>query len=119
MIHLNNILNILKLGNNWLNYKHSEKTKNLISELMKGKRKSEIHKINISKYKQGLIMLNKPKSEETKLKISLALKIHPSLKFSYKKYKPIIMTDINGNTIKTFQGVGVRGNFERIKFISK
>jgi hypothetical protein len=34
---------------------------------MKGKRKSEIHKINIS---NGL--LNKPKSEETKLKISLA-----------------------------------------------
>jgi hypothetical protein len=34
MIHLNNILNILKLGNNWLNYKHNEKkkTKNLISE---------------------------------------------------------------------------------------
>lgn len=27
MIHLDNILNILKLGNNWLNYKHSEKTK--------------------------------------------------------------------------------------------
>jgi hypothetical protein len=50
--------------------------------------------------------LNKPKSEETKLKIkiSLALKNHPSLKFSYKKYKPIIMTYINGNTIKTFQG---------------
>jgi hypothetical protein len=37
MIHLDNILNILKLGNNWLNYKHNEKnknnkTKNLISE---------------------------------------------------------------------------------------
>jgi hypothetical protein len=51
--------------------------------------------------------LNKTKSEETKLKISLALKNHPSLKFSYKKYKPIIMSDINGNTIKTFPGVGV------------
>jgi len=24
MIHLNNILNILKLGNNWLNYKHND-----------------------------------------------------------------------------------------------
>jgi hypothetical protein len=72
---------------------------------VKGKRKSEIHKINISN--GNLLMkdneqLNKPKSEETKLKISLALKIHPSLKFSYKKYKPIIMTDIIGNTIKTF-----------------
>jgi hypothetical protein len=44
-----------------------KKTTNWISELMKGKRKSEIHKINIS---NGL--LNKPKSEETKLKISLA-----------------------------------------------
>lgn len=33
----------------------------------------------------GLSQLNKPKSEETKLKISLALKNHPSLKFSYKK----------------------------------
>ncbi len=51
--------------------------------------------------------LNKPKSEETKLKISLAFKKnHPSLKFSYKKYKPIIMTDINGNKIKTLQGLG-------------
>ena len=69
---------------------------------MKGKRKSEIHKINIS---NGL--LNKPKSEETKLKISLALKNHPSLKFSDKKYKPIIMTDINGNTLKRLPGVGV------------
>lgn len=59
--------------------------------------------------------LNKPKSEETKLKIYLALKNHPSLKFSYKKYKPIIMTDINGNTIKTFKG----DTFERIKFIPK
>jgi hypothetical protein len=66
---------------------------------MKGKSNSEIHKINIS---NGL--LNKPKSEETKLKISLALKNHPSLKFSYKKYKPIIMTDIKGNTIKNSQG---------------
>jgi len=47
-----NILNLLKLGNNRLNYKHSEKTTNLISELMKGKRKSEIQKLNISK---GLI----------------------------------------------------------------
>jgi hypothetical protein len=42
--------------------------------------------------------------KETKLKISLALKNHPSLKFSYKKYKPIIMTDIKGNTIKTIPG---------------
>ena len=53
MIHLDNILNILKLGNNWLNYKHSEKTKNLISEQakpVKRKRKSEIQK---NKYKQG------------------------------------------------------------------
>lgn len=49
--------------------------------------------------------LNKPKSEETKLKIYLALKIHPSLKFSYKKYKPVIMTDIKFNNIKTLQGV--------------
>jgi hypothetical protein len=56
---------------------------------------------------QLTLQLNKPKSEETKLKISLALKNHPSLKFSYKKYKPIIMTDIKGNTIKTFQGVGI------------
>jgi hypothetical protein len=44
---------------------------------VKGKRKSERHKINISN--GNLLMkdneqLNKPKSEETKLKISLALK---------------------------------------------
>jgi hypothetical protein len=55
----------------------------------------------------GLTQRNKPKSEETKFKISLALKNHPSLKFSYKKYKPIRMTDFNGNSIQTFQGVGV------------
>ena len=63
--------------------------------------------------------LNKPKSEETKLKIkiSLALKNHPSLKFSYKKYKPIIMTDINGKYHKNIPRG--RGNFERIKFIPK
>ena len=47
------------------------------TKLVKGKRKSERHKINIS---NGNILmkdneqLNKPKSEETKLKISLALK---------------------------------------------
>jgi hypothetical protein len=60
---------------------------------VKGKRKSKIQKINIS---NGTVKaeLNKHKSEETKLKISLALKNHPSLKFSYQKYKPIIRTDI-------------------------
>jgi group I intron endonuclease len=62
-----NILNLLKSGNNWLNFKHSEQTKKLISELMKGKTLSELHQINISK---GL--LNQTKSEETKFKISLA-----------------------------------------------
>jgi hypothetical protein len=62
---------------------------------MKGRKLSEIHKINISKS-----LLNKNLSEETKLKISLSLKNHPSLKNYEKKYKPIIMTDINDNIIK-------------------
>jgi hypothetical protein len=65
----------------------------------------------------GFSQLNKPKSEETKLKIFLALKNHPSLKFSYKKYKPIIMTDIIGNTIKTFPGVTLKElNLSQNKF---
>jgi len=71
---------------------------------MKGRKLSEIHKINISKS-----LLNKNLSEETKLKISLSLSLknHPSLKNYEKKYKPIIMTDINDNIIKTFKGVRI------------
>ena len=55
MIHLDNILNRLKLGNNWLNYKHSDKTKNLISEQEKpGKASERKEKIRDTqnKYKQ-------------------------------------------------------------------
>jgi len=95
-----NTLNILKFGNNWLNNKHSDKTKKLISDKLKGTKKSELHKLKISK---GLT--NKKKSNETKLKISLALKNNPNLKNPDKKYKPLVMTDKDNNIIKTFKGV--------------
>jgi len=58
--------------------------KKLISNKMKDKILSDEHKLKIS---NGLL---KQKSIETKLKISLALKNHPSLTNSKKKYKPII-----------------------------
>jgi hypothetical protein len=43
----------------------------------------------------------------TKLKISLALKNHPSLTNSEKKYKPIILMDKDKNIIKTYKGVTI------------
>jgi NUMOD3 motif len=69
---------------------------------MKGKILSDEHKLKIS---NGL--LNKQKSIETKLKISLALKNHPSLTNSEKKYKPIILMDKDKNIIKTYKGVTI------------
>jgi NUMOD3 motif len=82
---------------------------------MKGKILSDEHKLKIS---NGL--LNKQKSNdnwtigqldnwtiETKLKISLALKNHPSLTNSEKKYKPIILMDKDKNIIKTYKGVTI------------
>jgi len=58
---IDNSLNILKFGNSWLNNKHSDKTKKLISDKMKGKKLSEQHKLNISKS-----LTNKKLSNETK-----------------------------------------------------
>lgn len=97
---IDNTLNILKSGNSWLNNKHSDKTKKLISDKMKGKKLSEQHKLKISKS-----LTSKKLSNETKLKISSSLKNNPSLKKSDKKYKPLVMTDKDNNIIKTFKGV--------------
>lgn len=96
---MDNTLNILKFGNSWLNNKHSDKTKKLISDKMKGKKLSSLHKLKISKS-----LTDKKLSNETKLKISLSLKNNPNLKKTDKKYKPLVLTDKDNNIIKTFKG---------------
>jgi group I intron endonuclease len=110
-----NTFNLLKNANNWLGYKHNIESKIFMSKKKKGIKLSEEHKKNISlgklgdKHhyfgkKRGSLSMN------TKLKMSLALKNHPSLtkpkteEMKSKLSKEIILTDKDNNIIKIFKG---------------
>lgn len=114
LVYKENTLNILDNAKNWLGHKHHENSKILMSLKKKGKKLSLEHRKNISLGKLGdkHQYYGQKRTIETKLKISLSLKNHPSLtkplkeetkfKLSLSNSKIINLVDRDSNILKTF-----------------